>query len=246
MFYNKKRSKETVCQAFYRLVEFFSNEKRSEGTEGRLRGKMELQSWRNFVVIQQCDRDKLGTIHLFTYIHFLRSIAVPINLERKNIIFPFLLFLVDKAYNKGRQEEEGLKQVSLNVTTRCQIANTLTYVFNKFIGLEVKNFYLLKGVKRFFRVHSFHRILVDPNSFEKAENYWPPATCLRDKSSNKRSRGETKSSNSRDTTRHWLVNSMYIPRALTYRNPYDIATKSIFPNFENNSIDPSFLLLHTY
>lgn len=228
MFYNKKRSKETVCQAFYRLVEFFSNEKRSEGTEeGRLRGKMELQSWRNFVVIQQCDRDKLGTIHLFTYIHFLRSIAVPINLERKNIIFPFLLFLVDKAYNKGRQEEEGLKQVSLNVTTRCQIANTLTYVFNKFIGLEVKNFYLLKGVKRFFRVHSFHRILVDPNSFEKAENYWPPATCLRDKSSNKRSRGETKSSNSRDTTRHWLVNSNHVHTQSTHVHPERIVIRTI-------------------
>lgn len=97
MFYNNRKTKETFCQAFYRVAEFFSNrsnEKRGGRIEGRFRGKMGLQSWRNFVLIQRCDRDKLGTIHLFTYIHPLRSIAVPVNLERKDIISPFL---VDKA-----------------------------------------------------------------------------------------------------------------------------------------------------
>lgn len=118
---------------------------------------MGLQSWRNFVVIQHRDRDKLGTI---TSVHPPSSID-SVNLERKNIIF-------HPRFSSIKEEEKGLKQVGF----KSLIHHSYRF-FNKFIGRRVKNFYLLKGVT--FSPCPF----VPSNSFEKAENYWPPATCLR-------------------------------------------------------------------
>lgn len=112
-FIIKKKSKETFCQAFYRIVEIFSN-RSNEKRSGRGKISMGLQSWRNFVVIQHRDRDKLGTI---TSVHPPSSID-SVNLERKNIIFH------PRFSSIKEEEEKGLKQVGLNVTTWRQIANT--------------------------------------------------------------------------------------------------------------------------
>lgn len=165
---------------------------------------MGLQSWRNFVVIQHCDRDKLGTI---TSVHPPSSID-PVNLERKDIIF-------HPRFSSIKEEEKGLKQVGF----KSLIHHSYRF-FNKFIGRRVKNFYLLKGV-------TFSPCPFVPSNPRRPEFLGKSRKLLatgnvfaRDKSSNKRSMREgegAKSSNSRDTTRHWVVNSNHatIPRALT-------------------------------